>query len=788
MANKKKTTTKKYETRDGTNPEVTKEQNWIRSSESIAKKSHWNNCRDAWREYLNTVVHNAAADALGYVGPKRYPIFWSSVRTIQSAYYSKTPKVIARRQFDVDDPIARTACVIYERAARYWMRNSPYDTTMYSARDEYILCDKATVKVCHEHEEEEREERKKLIRAKKEDGSPLFINEDGEEVSDGVETDEKTGDTYYNSTGTYVTKRKILLAPVSYDEILVTPYARDWSEVDKIAFPIICSKADFRNRFPNAPQDITFSSYSSQKRDKDDEGGDTAIKGSNTVELFTTYYEVWNIKTKTVCCVSLFSDEYLEEPKPDPFKLIGFFPVAPFILGTKPRDSMFPTPMYTQLKPTIEQLHKLYNKIFNLITAIRRRAIADASLEDVAAAINGAQDNEVIISKGFKDLVEKGGLQNAIQYLPVAELVSAISELEQLTDKFKNEFYEFTGVPDVIRGASDPIETATAQTTKAKHAGIRFQTEIRKMEGLARDGIELMLDLCFSKCSDDEIMDIAGYDHLDANDQQNFFESLALLRDDDARMIRIDVETDSTSDMADDQAERNAVTQTVMTGLEKVAAIAQSAPAFTGAALKALLFALRGFSNGKAFEDEVQQAVGALMDQADQPPPPPPPNPDLVKAQAQIQVATVQAQADMAINNAKVQAEMVRDQQRFEHEAALENADASHQQQLKNLEAQLAQYKAELDRIYLDNEAALSAQKLEVERQFKILELQMKQENARVDQEIKLQEALAKSQKPPDIIVNVQPAAKKRRMVVQTDPVTGARSYVAEDVEAEPIL
>jgi hypothetical protein len=102
--------------------------------------------------------------------------------------------------------------------------------------------------------------------------------------------------------------------------------------------------------------------------------------------------------------------------------------------------------------------------------------------------------------------------------------------------------------------------------------------------------------------------------------------ALNLLKQDRKRIIRIEIETDSTSYLNDqvNAAQRNETAQTVLNGLQQVGQIAQAQPEFAGVALQTLLFALRGLAQGKSFEGEVAQAVTALIQKVSQPPQPPP--------------------------------------------------------------------------------------------------------------------------------------------------------------------
>jgi hypothetical protein len=475
------------------------------------------------------------------------------------------------------------------------------------------------------------------------------------------------------------------------------------------------TKAAFKSRFGSTHKALQTIAFGDSLADleKDDGEEDTVEanvdQSAKAADSVTWVWECWCNLTKKVYWVSeTYNDGFLDV-KPDPYELVGFFPVAPFIIGTKPDKSMYPVPMFVPLRPLIEQLHNLINKIFQLITAVRRRAIADGSCDDLIAAINNLDDNEVIAVQNFAQIVEKGGVANLIQYLPVQELSNAIVELQGLTAVFKNEFFEFSGVPDLLRGSSDPIETAAAQQQKGNFLSLRFSWPQKQIQVIARDLIELMCDLALKKFPDDYLMTLCGVQHLSPEEQQLVPQALQLLRDDKNRIVRIDIETDSTSYLneLEQRQNKNLVAQTVVNGLKEIAGISQTAPAFTGTALKVLLFSLRSMNMGKAFEGEVTAAVNAMEQQiaqqqqaaAQQPPPP-----DYEQMKIQLQQQKMQIdQQWIGIEQQKVQAGI-----------QLQQAELQIKQQVEQQRAVLDSERLKLEAAKQQSETAIDAQELEI--------------------------------------------------------------------------
>lgn len=686
---------------------------FLKAAKKAAKK-HWRDGRDAWNEYLCTERQVESASQLRYVQEKKYRIFWSSVRSIQPAFYARTPQVVANRLFDIDDPVARVGCTLIERLGTQLLKGGEFDATMCAIRDDFILTEKATARVYFEAD----------VRQEKV----------GYEEAQGEGMDDMPQEPMLEDV---LKSIKVCTLPINFDDIVHTPFARHWDEIQEIAWRVPMTKAAFKARFGAshpALQSVSFGdSLADLERDSDlsgevEENVDQSAKAADAV---TWVWECWCKLTKKVYWVSeTYNDGFLDV-KPDPYELVGFFPVAPFIIGTKPDKTLYPVPMFVPLRPLIAQLHNLINKIFQLISAVRRRAIADGSCDDLIAAINNLDDNEVIAVQNFAQIVEKGGVANLIQYLPVQELSNAIVELQGLTAVFKNEFFEFSGVPDLLRGSSDPIETAAAQQQKGNFLSLRFSWPQKQIQVIARDLIEMMIDLALKKFPDDYLAQICGVQHLTPEEQQLVPQAFQLLRDDKSRVVRIDIETDSTSYLneLEQRQNKNLVAQTVVNGLKEIASISQTAPAFTGTALKVLLFSLRSMNMGKSFEGEVTAAVGAMEQQMQQQQQaaaqqPPPPDYEQMKLQLQQQKLAVEqqkAQAEIQQQSMELQLKQQADMQ----DAALKQAQLQLEQRIvqftefiEQQRLQLEQYKAQLGL----QEQFMEEQRLAQDTQLRMLE------------------------------------------------------------------
>lgn len=739
---------------------------WIKAAKTKAEPT-WAIAREAWREY------ESGEDGTG----DSYPIYWSSCKTIEPAYYSRTPQLINKRRFDTDDLIAGTACLINKRLGDYLVENSNFDSVMMAAVGDYIHADKTTVQVVYEADFED---------------VPLFLDESGNYVrEDGSSF---TGEVFNKEDDIFGKQaiqgsQKIYLSPVTFDEVLHTPSAKTEAEIREKAYFVTMTKDEALERFSVDPQNITWK--------KTRTGDDVSTSRGRELNTGEEYLELWECYSKPNEMVYWVSDQYKEDfldKKQNPYQLRDFWPSTPFIVGSKPSKNMYSTPVFKRLKSNIKTLSKQAQKIYELMDAIDPRAIIDGTNDDLAALIN-LDSGKYISVRNFQTIIEKGGLANLIQFLPVGELVSAVTTFMQAEGSFKETFFEVFGVPDILRGASDPVETAAAQQIAASAAHDRFKFQKKQIRQMARDAIELMIDLAYKVLDDESIIRLVGYDYMKGDDQQRFFEALAILRDDDTRLIRIDIETDSMS-FVDEQLRSQQMSQAVQAvtgGLKDVAQTAKADPQIARASLQALLASLETFGpSGMQFQDQVKGALEQIIEAAENPPQsPPPPDYEMLKIQNE-QMKLQQA------GQIKSQ-ELILEERRLALEERkeivgeqLEQIQTQFQQQLdsallqiENQRVSIEQFKAQVQA----NESQMEEIRLARETDLKTYsDAVMAAQNTAPSEPVPPQIIQVNPPAMPPISLNVEASKPMRKILrIVDDPITGQTSIVPEDVP-EPVL
>lgn len=685
---------------------------WISQLEAAkAAKKRWEeSSKRAWDEYLGGKADRLPIrDQDNKTPPSRYPIFWSSIKTIQPMLYSQTPKEDIEKVFDdLEDNIARLGSLSLERLSKYLKRMAPFDRVQYATRDDFIMTGKTTNRVCFDSNIKQEPKKKYYVQtqAMGPDGVPMpvWVDSEGTPMPQDAPIGQDETGVYIEIMEESIDYTKVELLPVNYQDYLHTPNARHWEEIDWIAFKSLMDKDECIDTFgKEQAEKIKYLTYSRQE-EKD---GSPEEKGSLPIQ-FACIWEIWNRKKKEVYWMA---DGYTEDfltplnyEGGDPYELCGFFPCPPFMLGTTGPDHLYPVPDFVQLEPIILQLHGMAQRLRRLVRAVRRRGVYDESVEELKRLEDETDEAEFLGVANFKELIGDGGLEAIVKYFPVETIVQATEQMAQIIALYEEKFNELYGIPDILRGASDPTETAAAQQLKGHFLSVRASMIQKEFQRLVRDDLELMCDLALKKFPEEKLIQIMGVRRWSPEDQQYWPQVLLLLRDDQERKIRINIETDSTITMNQqaEMAQRNELAQSFFQGLSAVAQVSQNSPEAVPAAFQVLLLAIQGLPKGKEVEQTLRQTAMQMMQPKEQQP-----DPAMMKAQADVQANQQKLQAQLQFEEQKMMMqaqiderretlEAIRAEKEFMQKMQLEEFDARHQWKLKELEAELALMKAQI--------------------------------------------------------------------------------------------
>ena len=621
---------------------------------------------------------------------KRMNILWSNVQTLKPSLYGREPIPIAERRYLDKDDVGKVASMILERAMRYEMGNCDFHETAGKCVHDYLLPGRGVAWLrfnpifgpstsLTDRGDDELPDEGVASGVSPDDKPPMSGG--GEAEPDQAEDEAKVsaqGPESNNSTDELGQQDEMLLdASITVDYVnwkdFLHSKARTWDEVEWVCRKVYMSRDDLEGRFG---QEIG----SKVPLDRDASG--SADDQTNNRRIITvgkdelkkaTVYEIWCKYDRKVYFVAKMYDALLADPADDPLNLEGFWPCPKPLFATMTNDTLTPVPDYAEYQDQAQEIDKLTQRIDALLAALRVRGVYDSANKQLARLLDEGQDNVMIPVPNWAITAEKGGLQNAVSFLPLKDISEVLMQLFESRDKIKQDLYEITGISDIIRGQSDPDETAAAQKIKGRFATMRLQDRQNEVARFCRDIVRMLGEIISEHFPDQMLVTASGimYDdgagpsmpeapsmeapkppqipqpgmnpqqaqqlqqaaqqyqqqmaayqqtikdyqqkvqQVTQERQQLIQQAIQLLRQEKLRGFRIDIETDSTiADSANTEKEaRMEFLNASSNFLRKSMEAAQMYPQMVPLLGKMVMFGIRGFRTGRDLESSFEEFI-----------------------------------------------------------------------------------------------------------------------------------------------------------------------------------
>ena len=589
---------------------------------------------------------------------KRCNILYSNTETLKSALYARTPKPDVRRRFADRNPVARMGADIIERSLIYCADTTRHDQAYRAGVQDSTLPGRGVVWYCYEAETEEVPAIDPMTQMPAMDAT-------GKPVMQEAIAEQEVEEKY-----------------VYWKDFLHTP-CQHWDHVWWVARRHRMDRDDMReNEFADV-EDIPLN----WEPTSDDRQRETP-EDLKRAEV----WEVWDkSKKQRVWIVKGYPKALKIED--DPYQLEGFFPCQEPLYGIRGNDTLIPTPDYHAYSDQAEDLDELTSRISVLTKALRRRGVYDASVKELSRLAR-AGDNEFIPVDGAKYamMAQKGGLPAAFQVEDIAPAATVLMELYKQRDQLIQTIYEVTGISDIMRGASNANETATAQNIKAQFGSMRLKDRQASVQKWVRDGYRIKAELIVEHFEPEKLAEITGFDLNDPNFQQ----AVQLIKSDKGRGYQIDIETDSTifEDAEQEKQSRVEVLTAIGGMAQQWLPIIQAAPEATKMFGEFLAFGVRGFKAGRQLEDVIDETMQQIQQRVMQQMQNPQPDPEAEKAKAEMEMAKQTHQMDMEGKQFDQQAKVI---------------DLQVHQQKAQIDLAKAQTGAQIDAMKMQNKMALAA-------------------------------------------------------------------------------
>lgn len=682
----------------------------------------------------------------------RFNALWSNIQTLQPAIYIKAPKPVAERRFLDKDPLARVSSMTLERALEVQIEVGYLHPSMQKAVLDYLLTGRGTTWERYE---------------------PTY----GEAVDIGANGGAQYGATAAQATEQPgeaprpVTYEKVCTDYVGWDKFRHSP-AAIWEDVWWVAKQEMLTRKELRARFKGEFEGKLIADLIPLQNSTREQGEE---KDKKRRQPRACIWEIWNKVNREVIFIAPDFPSAPVEVTSDPLGLETFWPCPKPLYATTTNETLVPVPDYVEYQDQADELDNLTARIKALTDAVRVNGVYDASYPELKRILQEGVDNRMIGVKNYAEFAAKGGLEGAMDFIPLKDVVEALIRLYESRDRVKADMAEITGLSDIVRGqAQGTTKTATEQKIKGQFASLRLEDRKKEVSRFACDAIRIKAEIIAEQFSPDILAQMTGMIPFIADEmkaeappmpapaspgvppppgvgapgqpvapgagmqpvqppdfnalaQQRFMEICKLLKDDKMRTFRIDIETDSTIEV-DKQAAKDSVVElfTAVGGfLEKALPIGQAMPQLTPALGQSLLFAFRRFGAGRDVENVWEQAIDQLT-QMSKNPGPKPPSPEEIKAQAEMQKQQMESQRQQQ------QAEI--DKQKAEMDMAVANQKAQLEIQKQQMQLEIERQKLGLEREKMAMEQQKAAMGLQVEQQKAQIQSEAAERDAEIDE------------------------------------------------------
>ena len=355
---------------------------------------------------------------------------------------------------------------------------------------------------------------------------------------------------------------------VFWEDILVDP-VRQHADVSWIAFRHLFDQQSLLSEFGDSPELQKLKSqnkisdlfkWTEESAAKSPIGGGAPPKTASRLDAVikkAMVWEIWNRSTKEIIWMIRETGGIALRVDPDALGLQGFYPIPKPIYAVVTTDTMVPKAFYDLYASLAADLDDTSRRISDLTNKVKVRGGYNAANKDIAALLT-ADDGKMLPVDGV-DLMS-GGLQNHIWLVPILEWVNALKVLHESRNQQKQAIYEIMGISDIVRGASNPYETATAQRIKGTMGAGRMQGIKSDVANFVRDLTRLKADIIAKNFDAETLTKMTG--------ENVTPEVMNVLRSDFARTCAIDIETDSTIEFDEtSEKESNAQTMQVIGGV-----------------------------------------------------------------------------------------------------------------------------------------------------------------------------------------------------------------------------
>lgn len=574
-------------------------------------------------------------EAAGTSKSSKMAIFWANLQTLGPAIYSRPPEPAVAPAFKDRRPLPRAASEVMERALMTSVRKERMHRQMKLIRDDVARHGRGVM----------------WVRM--------------------TEQERRTG-PHKRMKYDHLNRKDFLHEP-----------ARNWDEVGWCAKRAWLTKDKMVSRFGKERADEA----------KYEDGENRTAKGY-TIEKQAEVWEIWSQTEGLVAWVSPGMDVVLDI-KPPTLDLEDFYPCPEPAYGTVEPDTLRPVPDFAQYRDQIDDIDRLTNRISALSDALKLRGFYPKGAEDIGEAVKKAISNmdDRATMEGIPLPPGAVGIGKMIEWMPIREIAETIKFLVEERRQLIEDVEQVVGISDIMRGATEASETATAQQLKAQYGNVRVRDKSEEVARIAEDGLKVSAEIMAEHFDPQFIQELSQTDlPTDAQLQEQFAalqqqasklpedqhaelqkqvdelketitfdQVMQLLRNERMRPFVLEVRTDSTIRPNEDaeKQRRNEFMGALGAFFKEAVPIVQAVPAMAPFMGELLQFLVAPYRPDRQMQQAIDDLVDELQGMAKQASEPKPPPPELEIEQHKLK----QGDRKLDIDEMKVKADAVRGQQ-----------------------------------------------------------------------------------------------------------------------------
>jgi hypothetical protein len=502
-------------------------QSWIdkiERAEKDEKRHEWTTrCKKVRNRYMDERTENQGRDA------KKFALLWANQETLKPVVYARCPRPEVNRRFKDEDPVGRVSSEVLERALSYTVDAQDFDAVMKLCRDDFLLYARGTAWVRYvPHMKQAQTPVTPMAPAQPEPGA------DGDTTSEGPSVSEDA-DAYIDATGRQhdaadvkhddeigphivedvLDYEEVIADHVHYDDF-IHPVIRTWSELPWAARRVYMTREELIDRFGEEIGNAVPLDW----RQDQTAGNHTTTHGEQNADDKAVIYELWDRRTKQALWINKgYPGEFLDQ-RDDPLELVDFWPFPRPIQGTTTSNSVIPVPDYVFYQDQAEEIDMLTAKIGRLEKGLKMMGFYAGSTGLDLAELFSEGENRLVPISDWATLKGDGGVRGLIEWWPLDQVVSTLDAMVKLRAQIIQDVFQITGIADILRGASDADETATAQGIKANWGAVRVRDKQKELARFARDLIRLMGQVIGSRFSVNTLKQVTDLKMFDSPEQK----------------------------------------------------------------------------------------------------------------------------------------------------------------------------------------------------------------------------------------------------------------------------